>query len=179
MSFLSVGAFLSELFYIIVVLGDCCVCNVFEYQMKTTTFFGNLPGGLTSPLFVSLGLWSLWSSWMQFAFLIMISFAFLFVVGKHYLSKIINLFLVFGCYPELIIYYWKFREILNHKQQIESIFYVNFNYFKQQQEKVELEFRAVVCFSEGPCWWTLESGGASSNNLIGHNKNFPGSDLLL
>mgnify|MGYP001179190244 FL=1 len=56
MSFLSVGAFLSELFYIIVVLGDCCVCNVFEYQMKTTTFFGNLPGGLTSPLFVSLGL---------------------------------------------------------------------------------------------------------------------------
>lgn len=54
MSFLSVGAFLSELFYIIVVLGDCCVCNVFEYQMKTTTFFGNLPGGLTSHLFVCL-----------------------------------------------------------------------------------------------------------------------------
>ena len=84
------GAFLSELFYIIVVLGDCCVCNVFEYQMKTTTFFGNLPGGLTSHLFVCLAviLTIIMNLECNLHFFIMISFAFLFVGGKLDLLKI-------------------------------------------------------------------------------------------
>ena len=38
MSFLSVRAFLSELFYIIVVVLSAELSNVPEYQMKTTTF---------------------------------------------------------------------------------------------------------------------------------------------
>ena len=78
------GAFLSELFYIIVVLGDCCVCNVFEYQMKTTTFFGNLPGGLPHfSSFCQSGMVIIMKHMNAICIFDNDKFAFFFVVGKQ------------------------------------------------------------------------------------------------